>query len=105
MMNFNPKQINEMMKKMGMSQQEIQAKRVIIEQEDKNIIIEAPTVSKISMQGQENWQIIGNARTVDKISEEDIKTIMEKTNASKQEAAKALKEANGDLAEAILSLS
>jgi nascent polypeptide-associated complex subunit alpha len=36
---------------------------------------------------------------------DDIKLIMEQTGKSEEEARKALKETNGDLAEAILKLS
>jgi len=38
-------------------------------------------------------------------SEEDIKTIMEKTGCSEEDAKQALEENNNDLAEAILALS
>ena len=40
-----------------------------------------------------------------KKSKEDIETIIEKTGCSKEDAKKALEDASGDLAEAILSLS
>lgn len=94
------------MKQMGIAQEEIDAKRVIIESEDKNIIIENPSVIKIKMQGQETFQISGDIKEEENNSlEEDIKTIIEKTGCSEQEAKKALEDNNGDLAEAILSLS
>jgi len=93
------------MKQMGIAQEEIDAKRVIIESEDKNIIIENPSVIKIKMQGQETFQISGDIKEEENNSlEEDIKTIIEKTGCSEQEAKKALEDNNGDLAEAILSL-
>lgn len=107
--SIDPKKMNALMKQMGMSQQEIDAKKVIIECEDKNIIIENPSVMKIKMQGQENFQISGDiteqAKEEEDISEEDIKTIVEKANCTKEQAKKALEDADGDLAEAILSLS
>ena len=95
------------MKQMGIAQEEIDAKRVIIECEDKNIIIENPSVIKIKMQGQETFQISGeiNEEGENTSSEEDIKTIIEKTGCSEGEAKQALEDNNGDLAEAILSLS
>ena len=106
MFNIDPKKIQGMMKQMGIKQEQIEALRVIIEQEDKNIIIENPQIAKVNMQGQESFQISGDIKEEEKgIREEDIKQVMEKTGKTKKEAEQALKQANGDLAEAILSLS
>lgn len=110
---LNPKKMQAMMSKMGISQQEIDAKRVIIEKDDGNIIINNPSVMKINMQGQENFQISGDIEEGEIEREEesnnntesDIKTIMEKVGCLEQEAKLALEKANKDLAEAILSLS
>ena len=58
------------------------------------------------MQGNESFQISGDVKEQEEgISKEDIETVMEKTHSNFKEAKKALEEANGDLAEAILSLS
>jgi nascent polypeptide-associated complex subunit alpha len=103
---LNPKKIQEAMKKMGINQQEIEAKRVIIEQEDRNIVIENPSIVKINMSGQESFQISGDVREEEqKTSEGDIKLIMEKTGCNEKEARDALEKANGDLTEAIMNLS
>jgi len=113
---LNPKKMQAMMKQMGIAQQEIDANRVIIESDDGNIIINNPSVIKINMQGQENFQISGDISEEQESSkveeteeqnnqEQDIHTIMEKVNCLEQEAKKALENANGDLTEAILSLS
>lgn len=105
---LDPKKMHAVMKQMGISQEEIDANRVIIECSDKNIIINNPSVTKIKMQGQTNFQISGDVSeesSEEDSSEEDIETIVEKTNCTKEEAKKALEDANGDLAEAILSLS
>jgi nascent polypeptide-associated complex subunit alpha len=104
---MNPKKMQGMLKQLGMSQEEIDASRVIIEKSDNNkIVIENPSVTKISMQGQESFQITGNIReeTDFSILEEDLKTIVNKTGASEEDARKALEETR-DLAEAILKLS
>ncbi len=104
---LSPKKMQAIMKQMGISQNEISASRVIIESEDKKIIIENPSVSKIGMQGQESFQISGDVREEAdevKISEEDIKQIVEKTGCTESQASEAL-EKTGDLAEAILELS
>ena len=113
---LNPKKMQAMMKQMGISQQEIPAKRVVIEKNNGNIIIENPSVIKINMQGQTNFQISGEVSEGDTEGadppekqenniEEDIKTIMEKVGCIEQEAKMALEKANGDLTEAILNLS
>jgi nascent polypeptide-associated complex subunit alpha len=103
---LNPKKMQAMMKQLGLSQEEIDALRVIIEKENSRIIIENPTVTKIEMNGQESFQISGDIREESGffISEEDIKTIREKTGASEKEARRALEETH-DLADAILKLS
>ncbi len=102
---IDPKKIQGMMSKMGIKQEEIDAIRVVIEQEDKNIVIENPAVVKINMQGQESFQISGSVKEEGKITKDDIKAVMEKTRATEKEAKEALEKTGGDLAEAILSLS
>lgn len=102
---INPKQMQAVMKQMGMSQQEIPSSKVIIEKEDGNrIVINNPSVTKIKMQGQESFQVTGDVSEESGFSEGDIKVVMEKTNCSESEARNALEE-TGDLAEAILKLS
>ncbi|MEK6860302.1 MAG: nascent polypeptide-associated complex protein [Nanoarchaeota archaeon] len=113
--SIDPKKMNALMKQMGMAQEEIPAKRVIIECEDKNIVIENPSVMKIKMQGNTNFQISGdiseeNASSSSENDEdskfaEDIKTIIEKTGCSEEQAKQALEDSDGDLTEAILNLS
>lgn len=100
------KNMAKMMSKIGISQEEIDASRVIIECSDKNIVIENPQVMKIKMQGQESWQITGEEKEEEAgVSKEDIKTVMEKTGTDEEKARKSLEDSRGDLAEAILSLS
>jgi len=113
----NPKKMQAMMKQMGIAQEEINAKRVIIETAENNIIINNPSVIKINMQGNTNFQISGDISEEEAISmeetsekqlgflDEDIKTLIEKTNCSEEAAKKALEENNNDLTEAMLSLS
>lgn len=105
---LNPKKMQAMMKSMGIAQEEIPSSKVIIEKEDGNkIIIEPAGVTKIKMQGQESFQITGNIKEESakpEISESDIKTIIEKTDCTENQAKKALED-TGDLAETILKLS
>lgn len=104
----NPKQMQAVMKQMGISQTEIDTSKVIIEKTDgKRIIIEPAQVLKIKMQGQESFQITGESReeSGELYSEDDVKTVMEKTGCKKDVAKKTLEKSGGDLAEAILELS
>jgi len=96
------------MKQMGISQQEIDSERVVIEKRDgSKIVIENPCVTKVKMQGQETFQIAGDISEQNAevgISESDIETIVEKIGCTKEQAQEAL-EKTGDLAEAILEMS
>jgi nascent polypeptide-associated complex subunit alpha len=104
---LNPKKMQAMMKQMGINQEDIEAERVTIEKKDGNIIIENPSVQKITMQGQESFQISGDiAEQTEEpsFSKEDINLIVEKTSCSPEEAEAALKETK-DIVEAIEKLS
>jgi nascent polypeptide-associated complex subunit alpha len=103
---LDPKKMQAMMRQMGIKQEELDASKVTIKKRDgSKIIIENPSVTKITMQGNESFQISGDISEQEEgISEEDIKTVMEKTGSDFKEAKKALENADGDLAEAILSL-
>ena len=107
---MNPKQMQQAMKQLGIKQEEIDAIEVIIRLEDKEIVINSPSVQKIKMQGQESFQISGDVseRSISsspEITDEDIETIMAQTGCTKEEAAEAIEESDGDLAEAVLKLS
>ena len=107
---MNPRKMQQAMKQLGIQQQDIPATEVIIRTANKNIIIRNPSVTKVNMMGQENFQISGeiheeNRSTIPEISEEDIKTVMEQTGATKDKAKKAIENSDGDLAEAIINLS
>ncbi len=103
---IDPKQIAGMMKKMGIAQVELDAKRVIIELENSQIIIDEPSVSKINMQGQESFQISGKSReeSLQKFSDDDVKMVMEKTQKSRDQVINFLEKNNGDIALAIIEL-
>lgn len=105
-MNINPKQIQGMMKKMGISQIPVDAKRVIIECEDHNIVIDEPSVLKVNMQGQKTYQISGEEReeSTQIFSDEDVQMVVEKTGKSEEEVKKFLENNAGDIALAIMEL-
>ncbi len=102
---INPKQMKMAMKKMGMSQEDIDAREVIIICDDKKLVIHNPQVSKIKVMGQETLQIVGEMeeQPLERFSQDDVKTVMEQANCTEKEARKALEETN-DLAEAILKV-
>lgn len=106
---MNPRKMEKMMKRMGIQQTEVDANEVIIRGSEKEIIITEPQVSKVNMMGQETFQIVGNIEerelsTEPDINEDDVKTVMEQTNSTKEEAEEAIKEESGDLAAAIMKL-
>jgi len=109
---IDPKKMGALMKQMGIAQENIDATRVIIDKADGRIIIENPQVVKVKMQGQESFQITGEAReeTEKEESEEvqfkgDIEAVVEQTGVSKEIAAIELEKNNGDIAETIIALS
>ena len=104
-MQIDPRMLKKAMEQMGIKTSEIDAKRVIIEKENEEIIIDNPKVVSIEAKGESSFQISGEIRIEKKISEEDVKLVMEKTNVKEEDARKALEETNGDIAEAIMRLS
>jgi len=104
---IDPKKMQAMMKQLGIKQEQIDALRVIIEKNDGKIVIENPSVTKVVMQGQESFQITGEAKEENSeggVTEEDINLVMEKTGKSRAKVLEALDETN-DIAEAIVRLS
>jgi len=110
---MNPAKMQGMMKKMGISQVNLPVKRVVFEMEDSNLVIEEPSVTKVSMQGQVTFQVAGDATEevvgsnegVDELfSDEDVALVVEKSGKSEDEVRAALEESDGDIAEAIVGL-
>ncbi len=109
---IDPRRMQDMLRKLGIKQEPVDAERVIIEKSDGRLVIEKPQVFRVMMQGQESWQITGEVREETKeeaeeeqVSEQDIKLVMGKTGKSREEALRALKKHGGDIASAILELS
>ena len=105
MFGNDPKKIQQMMKKLNLNVRQIEAETVIIKAKDKEIIINKPEIMIADMMGKEVYQITGEVYEKTPVDESDISLVMEKTGKSRLEAEIALKKADGDLAEAILSLS
>ncbi len=104
---MNPRAMEQAMKKLGVKQQDIPASEVIIKSDGKDIVISNPKVVRVNMMGQESFQVTGDVEELSasvEISEDDVKTVSEQAGVSEEEARDAISKANGDLAEAILSL-
>jgi nascent polypeptide-associated complex subunit alpha len=113
---MNPKQMKQMMSRMGIKSDEIPADRVIIEGGGKKTVIEGPDVMKMTVQGQVVFNITGGKVSTHEaaieedfsvpveISEEDVDIVSEQTGVSRDAARKALEESDGDLAEAIIKI-
>jgi len=106
---MNPRDMRMAMKRLGIQQQELDAKEVIIRLEDREIVISNPQVSKVNMMGQQTYQVVGEEHerslgSDPEINDEDIETVMAQAGVSRDKALKAINDSKGDLAEAILKL-
>ena len=109
MPKLDPRQMAKMMSQTGIKNESVEATRVVIEKADgTKIIVEPASVTAIDMQGQKSFQVAGAVReekAEGKAEEEtDADIIVRECGCSKEQAEDALKETNGDLAEAILKL-
>jgi len=102
-----------MMQKMGMKMDEVpDVTAVIIRTSSKDIMIEEPSVTAINVQGQTMYQIAGGRVSETQAqpsaqtgtSDTDVQLVAQQTGKSLEESRKALVEAGGDLAKAILAL-
>lgn len=106
---MNPRQMKQAMKRMGMSQEELNATEVIIRCPDKEIVVSPVSVAKVNMMGQEMFQVQGEfeERAIDtapEINEEDIDTIVSQTGVDREIALEALEANNHDMAATIMHL-
>ncbi len=105
------------MKKLGVQQQEVEAEEVVIKLKggSTEIAIKNPSVTKVTMMGQETFQIAGEhserqsqssqPQQQPLFNDEDVKTVVEQTGKTEAEAKAALAKVNGDLAAAILFIN
>ena len=104
-----------MMKRMGLNMNELSnVSEVIIRLSDKELVLDSPQVIKMSVGGQDVFQITGTVVERDlsseesstklELSEEDIQLVASQANVSLDEARAALEQTNGDLAQAIMLL-
>ncbi|MBI2145223.1 nascent polypeptide-associated complex protein [Candidatus Woesearchaeota archaeon] len=99
------------MKKLGVRQQQVEADEVIIRLKGggSEIVVKNPSVTQVSMMGQETFQIAGDfeerPRQQQLFNDSDVKTVIEQANVSEAEAKAALAKVNGDLAAAIMLIN
>ena len=105
MPGMNPRDMQKIMKKMGIQQEEIDATEVIIRTTEGDIIIKNPKVSKVNMMGQMTYQITGEEeKASSEISDEDVDLVVEQAGVTEEYARAALEDSNGDIAKAITLL-
>ena len=115
---MNSREMRRMMSQMGIKSTEMaDVKRIVMEGEAKNYVIDNPEVVMIEAQGQKSLQIVGNIREVAKTQaakkpstevtfpKEDIDLVMSQANVTREKAVEALKKASGEPAQAIIDLS
>jgi nascent polypeptide-associated complex subunit alpha len=111
----NLRELRRMLKRYGVEVEELQGvKGVTISAEDYEIVIRDPQVAILNLGQQKVVQIVcsslervrrgaGEApRPV--VAEEDVEFVVEQTGVSREEAARAIAEAGGDVARAIMIL-
>ncbi len=107
---INPREMRRLMRQL--KAKEIDAYEVIIKARDGDYIVEDPQVMAMEIQGQKMLQVVGELKKIEKKEEkeelpytdEDIQLVMQQTGCTEEEARKALEEANGEPAEAIISI-
>ena len=126
---FASRQMRRRMQQQGIDMDQINATRVIIESQEKTLVIDQPEVVLMKQMGQEIYQVIGEAeeysvgevRIGEKeegevvevieeskakpvITKNDIMLVAAQANVDKEEANAALIDTEGDIAKAILFL-
>ena len=126
---FASRQMRRRMQQQGIEMDQINATRVIIESQEKTLVIDQPEVVLMKQMGQEIYQIIGEAEEYSVgefsigekeegeiaevtgeyeakpvITENDIMLVAAQAKVDKEEANAALIDSEGDIAKAILFL-
>lgn len=119
MMSFNPRELKKLMKRAGIQAEEYEdVERVeIIRKNNERIVISSPYVIAFKAGGQYFFQVIGEVKREQaqpaqeaapaqevKVSEDDIRFVMEQTGASYEKAKEALIKSRGDIIQAIIEL-
>ena len=104
------RQSKRMLEKMGLNLEEMSdLEEVVIKTNLSDLIIKSTQVSKLKSKGIDMYQVMGNdteeiIKEQNMISEEDVLLVSQQANVNEDVARNALKESDGDLAQAILKL-
>ncbi|MCI4368764.1 MAG: nascent polypeptide-associated complex protein [Thermoplasmata archaeon] len=124
---MNPRQMQLMMRKLGMTSEPIdQVEEVIVRTRENEHVFQRPEVTVITMQGVRTYQVVGNPQIRKRGAapppsaasaaatgtptapsgppEEDIELVMSQAEVDRDEALAALREVDGAPAEAILKI-
>ena len=115
MLPVNLRELRRMLKRYGVEVEELQGvKEVTISAEDYEIVIRDPQVAILNLGQQKVVQILcSSLERVRRetreapgpaVAEEDVEFVVEQTGVSREEAARAIAEAGGDVARAIMIL-
>ena len=104
----NPREANRMMQRMGMQVSQLDdVTKVIMESPTRRIVIDNPEVATVTVQGQTVYQVGGGTVREEGIvggTDDDAKLVAAQAGVSIEKATEALKQSNGDLAQAIILL-
>ena len=106
---ISPREQQRMMQRMGMQVQQLDdVTRVIMETPSRRIVIDDPEVATVTVQGQTIYQVGGGSVKEEVVSGQasvdDAKLVASQAGVSQEEAAEALRQSGGDLAQAIVLL-
>ncbi|MCX8185897.1 MAG: nascent polypeptide-associated complex protein [Sulfolobales archaeon] len=114
MIPLSPRELKRTLKKLGINVEELnEVSAVILETKDSEIVIENPQVVVFTSQGQKIYQIVSKDEKVIskkpsidvsqvKFSEDDVNFIMSQANVDREVAVQVLKDADGDIAKALI---
>ena len=106
----SPKALKRLQKQLESQMEELEdVEEVIIKTATKDLYFKQPSVTKMNVMGQMSYQVVGAPEIFEKakplvIPDEDIDLVAGQANVSREEALKALKECEGNPADAILKL-
>jgi nascent polypeptide-associated complex subunit alpha len=113
--------MKQAMKRMGISTEELDnVEEIVIRTKDKEYVFKEASVSIMNVQGQKTFQIVGEpeeraitgaSKKLEKsgpiatsIPEEDVQLVMDQTGCVRDKALQALKDTDGQPAEAIIKI-
>ena len=99
MLPLNPRELRRLMRRMGINVEELKDVKSV------SILLKGQKMYQVVSQSEEVIERAEEVVEVAEFSEEDIKFVMEQAGVGREEAVRALKEAGGDIAKAILLLT